>query len=445
MSKSESPKIGVRNKTHFRIIVRIAILIIFFAFSFSIVQAIGSLRWEQSVTLAGEPAGINALTTAGRQIFAAGTSSGDGTTSSPRNAFIRSYNISNGSMLWEDTFGDEDFLIFIKDIAVSDQYVVVSGYVTDNFYDQDWIIRAYTTNGLFLWENRFDHLGRVDIHPQLAIDSNVVYVSGLGMDEDAYYDVVVRSHDLMTGALIWQDVFGVPENSDGPNDIVAGNGMAYVVGSGTMQFGPDTDNWIIRAYNGSTGQMIWQNEAGAGSASSALMVNNTLFVTGSIDNDWVIKAYDSQDGSLLWQDQYDLAVQRDYGSDITTDGQNIYVVGEVGTEENGWDWFVRAYSISDGSIYWQTQFDHAGLNDIATVADVQGRKLFVGGFVNTSVDSLDWQIREYDTSNGELRGIIELVDSPSFDGFAGMKISGLKLVFAADENYLNYLKVYSTQ
>ena len=115
-----------------------------------------------------------------------------------------------------------------------------------------------------------------------------------------------------TGALLWQDTYDPTGGYDSADVIVADGGMVYVGGSGTRP--RNLDGAIVRAYDGATGALVWENRRQsrtAGNGVKDLVVgSDRVYALGSGVKknyaDYLVRSYDSATGDLQWEDRFDL-------------------------------------------------------------------------------------------------------------------------------------------
>ena len=133
----------------------------------------------------------------------------------------------------------------------------------------------------------------------------------------------------------------------------------------------------------SPGSLLWEDRVDQSlfeQAFSSAAGKGRLFVTGFVSagnfqRDFILRAYDLSTGALLWSDRVD----GDRGGDdfavaVVTDGDTVWAAGNI-TPIVGQpvrDWLVRAYDAATGALIWQDVFDHGGGPD-----GVQGRALLL--------------------------------------------------------------------
>src|SRR5262249_23583407 len=119
--------------------------------------------------------------------------------------------------------------------------------------------------------------------------------------------------------------------------------------------------------------------------------------------DLAVRAYDKSTGTLLWVDRT-MAF-----SGITTDvflantGSVVYFAGyKPGTTASTTDIFVRAYDITNGNVLWDNLFDK-GRDDLPQALAANVNAVVVVGYGgNTGGSYLDYLIRAYDPVTGTI-------------------------------------------
>jgi hypothetical protein len=181
---------------------------------------------------------------------------GDPARSAPR---VQAYDASSGALLWDDVvdIGPQNWL---DDLDVSGSRVTAVGYggprcTRDSTSDCDVLIRTYrTSHGGLLWERQLDLTGIDD-----------------------------RAHLVTAGA----DAVFV-QSSAGP--------LTFL--SGCCEFG----QWVVHAFDGSSGRLRWQGLGGEGESGVYNMVldGGRLFIPGrAVDfqtGEWdvIVRAYDAR-------------------------------------------------------------------------------------------------------------------------------------------------------
>lgn len=389
-----------------------------------------------------------------------------------------------GELLWEDRFdltGGYD----VAEAAVvqgTQLFVFGDGQVpsVDGIEDFDWIVRAYDRlSGSLLWQDIAD--GGLDIAERaraIAIQGrNLVAVGSAGGDGDG--DFWVRTYDSRTGQLLWEDLIVNPYGSESANDVVINGQRAYVVGtrvrvydvkngrilwedidgsgeanavSGKRLFiaGSRNGDFFVRAYNGMTGEFLWEDlsdlSGGEDSATALETLGNRVIAAGYAgdfpNRDFVVRAYDPSSGALIWEDRYDTG-DNDYAYAVAISDRSVYAVGSVRPGGSS-DFSVRAYDRITGALQWNDTFDFAGGNDRARAVTVWGGQVFVGGSLQEAgFSESGFVVRAYDSETGDLEWMDYLFE-PQVSSISGITALGGKVYAVGTAFYLDFLvRAYS--
>jgi outer membrane protein assembly factor BamB len=155
-----------------------------------------------------------------------------------------------------------------------------------------FIVRAYdAATGVVLWDNRIGGALGATLGPtgvgvwRIALDNKRVFAIGQGelASESATHDrpyYWLRALDQATGTLLWDDPgASTPTMARGIGVTTGGGrvfGVGYAVPSGDAH---DGTNFFVRAHDGATGTVLWQDELVFGQYSDAYTV---LYVPGRV-------------------------------------------------------------------------------------------------------------------------------------------------------------------
>lgn len=296
------------------------------------------------------------------------------------------------------------------------------------------VVGAFASDN-FLWQDQFGELIQYESASGVATLGDQVFVSGWLDNENYEYYWIIRAYNGSTGNIIWEDQY-LANSEPERGAIAADDNRLFVGGSHVVS---NQYNWLIRAYDTQNGSLLWQDDYdlanGNDVASAVLIENDQLFVAGSGNNgaegsDWVIRSYNPTDGTLLWQDQYGIAGARLYISQIAVQGNQLFVAGNVSYSFSSQDWLIRVYDTDTGFMLWQNQFDLAGSYDsISSIAVANNLVIIAGGGRNENGDS-DWLVRAYDRSNGSLQWHDQLDVAGDSDGATAITTQGRAVLVA---------------
>jgi PQQ-like domain len=237
-----------------------------------------------------------------------------------------------------------------------------------------------------LWEDQFDLAGSIDQARAVAVSSTRAVAIGVGGTATQGVDLLVRAYDTETGAMVWQDqaplsagyITGVA--LDELDDKVFCAGYAPD-SSGAGDSGAD---FLVRAYDATTGNRLWEDFVNKGRDDFVQAITaggHGVYVVGYGGNvgpdplDFLVRAYDKTSGSLLWEDQVDNGGD-DVAWKVATDGQMVFVAGSTSSSSlEPWNLILRAYDALSGNLAWESVYPNALPSDVA----VSNGRVYVGG------------------------------------------------------------------
>ncbi len=360
-----------------------------------------------------------------------------------------------GDLAWEGEFDLGDFAQAFAVATLKDQ-VFVSGLVRNApFPDQpDFLIRAYDarTGGL-LWHDQVGNgFGLDEFAVDVVTDEKRVFVSGTAFIPGRSYDWLVRAYDAKTGRLLWEDLFDFAENFDQPlnGTLAVGNGLVFVGGFATKDVLGNND-WIVRAYDASSGVPVWQDQFDFGgiggpgiqdAVASLAVKGGRLFAGGwgstATSLDILVRAYDARTGTLLWQHNTpgDLGVGVTTARRVRAQDGHVFVGSVLETSPLKFHFLIQAYDAKTGSLHWQDQVGPEGqpfLEDI----DAHDGRVFAAGdagpgcrFEPSPPSNCDTFIRSYNAATGTLLWERKF-DLSGFDDFARQMTATKGTVFVS--------------
>src|SRR5262249_2027195 len=140
-------------------------------------------------------------------------------------------------------------------ITVSGRRVFVVGYEDNGAGSAcDWITCAYDTRtGVAMWTNRFPNASWFNVPYAVSFAQNRVYSVG-----QANSNFAVRACNAINGATLWQDSVPATTGPDNATAVAAFGDRVFASGS-TYEGGLHYD-WLVRAYNGRSGRLLWQDK-----------------------------------------------------------------------------------------------------------------------------------------------------------------------------------------
>ncbi|GJM40570.1 MAG: hypothetical protein DHS20C20_08520 [Ardenticatenaceae bacterium] len=342
-----------------------------------------------------------------------------------------------GDLHWHDQYDLAEKSDFVMAMTSDNELLYVAGIGINENDLSEWTVRAYNNDdGSLVWEDIYFG-GTTSPSPRaISIEDGRLFVGG---DQNiAYGDWILRAYDASNGDLIWQEYL-----EDGRvKAIVADSRKVIAAGNGRDEAGNFVN--LVRAYDARNGNLLWQKEYESGSLDFVELTGTTIILAGSYsggvgNSNWIIRALDIRNGVERWVEQFDLAGGHDQINSIALNKENVYVAGYGLNEVGNFDWLVRAYNALDGSLQWQNQFDLAGDFDIANDIAVSGNRVLVAGVSGLNVDSFDGDgiIRTYSGQDGTILWDEQLDVNETDNGFDLIAVKGQQIIVAGTDYSLN--------
>jgi hypothetical protein len=304
------------------------------------------------------------------------------------------------------------------DIALdSSGNIYVTGWANDNLPGRrNYLTISYTPSGTERWVADYNGPGNdIDTAFALAVDSNDnIYVTGFITLNDTDEDFVTIAYDHL-GNELWLARYDGPGNGiDHARDIeVTSSGNIIVTG---FSYDSVTDRDLTTIAYDQAGNELWVSRYN-GAANEidqahalALGPTGEIYVTGFSQDgkywcDYTTVAYDSS-GNEKWVAKYHGPKFNagDIAFDIETDPSgNVYVTGESAEDIKGfWDYATIAYDPL-GNELWAARYDGPGISDTATdMAVDQYGNVYVTGRSYGAGTQNDIATLAYDSSGNEL-------------------------------------------
>jgi hypothetical protein len=286
---------------------------------------------------------------------------------------VRAYEAATGRLVWQDQLAVNPGLNGAESLVVEGGRVFVGGFGTTPTSD-DLIVRSYEARtGRLLWEHRTP-TANPDFATLrgLGSDGRRIFAAGTVANASGKFDLLVLALDFESGMPLWTDQVDRGGDFDAGNGIAVRGRRVFVQGHGgtscIFSDSPPSDcDVFIRSYDGHTGTLLWETKAGtAGIDDQAppqvvVAERGLLFGAWSANQptigpkgDWLVQAYRGSTGGLVWEDLLDT------GGGITFEGVEIplrvavrgsrlFVVGRTVDVTNNWNFVVRAYHIGASS------------------------------------------------------------------------------------------------
>ena len=257
--------------------------------------------------------------------------------------------------------------------------------------------------------------------------------------------LMLLSGTALAQSLVWQDQFNLAGGLDQARALtVAGN---TVVGVGPAVNASGGTDMLVRAYDGHTGTLTWSDSTPlVGGIITRVLADQTsgiVFTVGysslGTSTDFITRAYEPSSGNLLWQDLADYG-QDDFPLDVATSPATAFVVGYGGNMPGGaLDAIVRALDASTGHPRWTHQVDTGGEDVAWLVAYANGLAVVASTSAPDFLAPWNLRLTAYDEFTGATAWeVTQLNFLPST-----MTIAGPNVVLSGfDSNGLGFTVAY---
>jgi len=262
--------------------------------------------------------------------------------------------------------------------------------------------------GTLVFQDHYDPAHLFDGAAAVAADHGISVVAGSSTDANNNTTVLVRAYDQRKGKIRWQANISAPGFYGEAQAVAIARNVAVV--SGYINSISGDGDWLVAAYELSTGKLLWQDVKdydGKSDEASALVIKDGLvFATGAgscpVDTlfpcDMITRAYDLLSGTLQWEDRFDQYGNDDYGSGLATAGNRLLVTGLGGApNENESAAVVRAFDSKTGALLWEDLTLDPGFSNWGIKIATRGEQAFAVGFRKD-----DWFVRSYNAKNGDV-------------------------------------------
>jgi len=207
---------------------------------------------------------------------------------------VRAYDAVSGDLVWETT----QPLVSPTTLKLASGRLIVAGAASTATSFNTYLAAFSAKSGALLWEDRAPTTG---FFRDIAIkESRIVSAAQSGRA------FVVRTYDLITGNVEWEDRPTIPAGFGGAVAAVALNGdTVFAAGSVGEDFG--ASEFMVRAYDAGTGTLLWDDRSHPSLDTVAVdlaLGKFRLFVVGytsdgSTSTDLLIRAYDARVDTIV--------------------------------------------------------------------------------------------------------------------------------------------------
>ncbi len=284
-----------------------------------------------------------------------------------------------------------------------DSVFTAAAYVTSE-ENSLFAVRAYRQGSdIPIWSSESDLGEGQNIAMSVDADTEYVAACGSGFDSQGRTLFVVQVLDADTGEVLWTDTY---DNGGGWNeayDVAIQGGRVMAVGTGRTADG--SDEFLVRTYDIVTGALIWTDCCSAGggenAARAAVSSPQGLFAGGYTETadgrkQCTVRSYNPLNGAVLWNDNYDRGFGYNEVADLEYRNGYVVAVGRGGLSETDTGLLVRCYDALSGVLLWQENnpLSDSSADNIVLSDD----RAFVCG-----VEPDLYFIRSYNLAGGELQ------------------------------------------
>jgi outer membrane protein assembly factor BamB len=308
----------------------------------------------------------------------------------------------DGAPLWTDAVPGDSGITTDLQIASAAGRIFAAGYVADanGPGGTDIVIRAYdAATGTLLWNNLWDS-GRDDFPNAIVAGPTAVVAAGVGANTlTSPLSFIVRAYDPTTGAVLWEDRQSPGERATATSVAIT---RTRVFVSGTTTTGNRTTG-LLRVYNAATGALEWsltRREFVTGLA----VVGRRLVVFGSYFDLSYLGVFDTRTGAALWEESGTEA--RGHVNAVAIEDTHLVAVGggSIGVGLR-----VQSYDLESGRQEWEARTEVGpGVLDVGNSIATNGRAVYIAGAHvrdDQDVQGFHFQeimVRAYDAATGAL-------------------------------------------
>lgn len=313
--------------------------------------ATGALLWHNGA------AGGGSMTIGNNRIFTNGSTH----SASGGAAFtVNAYDLLTGRLLWTKPLNREGTRPdYATALARYGSRVFAAGTTETSAQGKIFTVRAFdTATGKVLWTRYLNGSTGTGIDEALCITATAdrVFAGGITTAASGITAFTVAAYSTTTGTPLWNSITTAGAVPGEARTIGVSGNKVIAAGNGGSGFG-------VAAFSASTGKLAWADTKTPGVA-NALVISDKVYVAGNIgafgmsEADMLIRAYNPTTGALVWNTQWGTTWPgnpndplKDYAYDITTSNSKVFVTGqsELDDEESI---TTAAFDAATGSPLW---------------------------------------------------------------------------------------------
>ena len=319
----------------------------------------------------------------GSLAYVVGTASGDWGGGS--RAYLVAFSAENGKRLWKRSIHKGRASGSDVEVSATGAGVYVAGSGLYKGKMRQAVVARFNSTSRRLWKRDFGRADAREYASDLSIDEDRVYVSAVRGVSRRNYDLLTTAYSLR-GERLWSFISHdeVPGYVYGA-ELRARGGMLYQLASSqeTAQGGGITSSSTY-AFGGATGTVAWSDVVVVPKTDYISIPNLAMSPDGAVIyaiglpgaipagsfEEFHVRAYNSSDGQILWTTEFDPEV----GDVIATDAvarEDEVVIGGTYVPGLGRDLITVSFARSDGGVLWSALFNPSDSAD----AEVNSRTM----------------------------------------------------------------------
>ncbi len=362
-----------------------------------------------------------------------------------------------GNSSWQKTYGGSGWDYSNSIIETSDNNFISVGLTTSfTSKNVDGYAIKIDRNGDLIWENTFGG-ENWDIFNSVCQDNNdnlymCGYTESLGAGEDDIYLVKINPD----GNIIWEKTFGTPNSEMGFKIIHTSDNNLLVIGNtGKFVSSGDRDIYVIKI--NLDGTILWEktytsrgsnvyHERGVDiielSEGGYLITGSHAITYNDVSNIIVLKT--NSEGKEIWRQDLGESSYYDYGI-AALELSNAYLVAGVTKSTTNNNDVIFYHLNHNGQKINTRKFTHEGNSWISSMAYANNKVIFSGHNKSEENSSLDFMLSEYIIERGTNINPEKLPGKESLKVFPIPADNHINVTYNLEDNEYGYLDIINVQ
>ncbi len=368
---------------------------------------------------------------------------------------IKSDSLGNSS--WQRTFGGSGWDYSNSIIETSDNNFISVGFTTSfTSKNVDGYAIKIDRNGNLIWEKTFGG-ENWDIFNSVCQDNNdnlyiCGYTESLGSGEDDIYLVKINTD----GNIIWEKTFGTTNSEMGFKIIHTSDNNLLVIGN-TGKFVSSGDRDIYAIKINLDGAILWEqtytsrgsntyHERGVDiielSEGGYLIIGSHAITYNDVSNIIVLKT--NSEGKEIWRKDLGESSYYDYGI-AALELNNEYLVAGVTKSTTHNNDVIFYHLNSNGQKINTKKFTHEGNSWISSMVYTNNKVIYTGHNKSEENSSLDFMLSEYIIDRGTNTNTNKLPGKEPLKVFPIPANNHLNVTYNLEDNEYGYLDIINVQ